>query len=91
MSDREPDSLQEQALQDPKRPEDLPLDPSDPKTRLLRAIFGFCPDCNQTGEHVHPEYQKDEEPADDFPEDYPDPDEYYHDPIQDYWDGGDLP
>lgn len=102
MSDREPESLQEQALADPKRPEDLPLDPTNPKTRLLRAIFGFCPDCNQmeehrhpcpdcdlTEEHVHVEYRKDEEPDDDFPEE--DPDEYYYDPLQDYWDGGDLP
>lgn len=41
------------------------------------AQEGFVPD--------PPEYDIDEEPGDDFPEDY------YYDPVQDYWDGGDLP
>jgi hypothetical protein len=31
-----------------------PLDPGDPGARLLRAIFGLCPDCDRTDEHSHP-------------------------------------
>ena len=24
---------------------EIPLDPGNPETRLLRVIFGYCPDC----------------------------------------------
>lgn len=30
-----------------------PADPSDRELRLLRAVFGLCPDCDETRSHVH--------------------------------------
>ena len=30
-----------------------PVDPDNPETRLLRAIFGVCPDCEETESHEH--------------------------------------
>lgn len=32
----------------------IPLaNPAHPPTRLLRSIFGYCPDCDETREHAH--------------------------------------
>lgn len=30
-----------------------PADPANPELRLIRAIFGLCPECNNRGLHVH--------------------------------------
>lgn len=31
-----------------------PADPANPELRLIRAIWGLCPVCDETGEHAHP-------------------------------------
>jgi hypothetical protein len=33
-------------------------DSTSPETRLLRAIYGQCPDCDQTETHEHPTDQE---------------------------------
>jgi hypothetical protein len=34
-----------------------PPDPDSPETRLLRAIFGLCPECERTDPHYHDGYR----------------------------------
>lgn len=71
----EPESLEEQAQQDVP-----PADPGDPKTRLLRAILGHCPDHDQCTPDDHlPEYEPDE----------PDDEEWLYDPGPDDYDMSD--
>lgn len=31
-----------------------PADPGNPELRLIRAIFGLCPDCDNPDDHEHP-------------------------------------
>ena len=33
-----------------------PAEPGNPELRLIRAIWGLCPDCDRTGDHTHPGY-----------------------------------
>ena len=35
-----------------------PAEPDNPELRLMRAIWGLCPDCDDTEEHEHPQRQE---------------------------------
>lgn len=32
-----------------------PADPENQELRLIRALWGLCPDCDRTDEHEHPD------------------------------------